>query len=854
MTDLGHPLLSAAVLVAGEDEWLFTGRLSVRTHPWLADHVVGEDVVVPGTVFVELAVRAGDEVGCDVLDELAVEAPLVLPARHGATIQVRLGRGGPLPGFGLLAPRRRGGRLSRGPGTRPACSAPARRRRDRPSGRRRRGTDRRRRFYEGLRELRFAYGPAFRGLRAAWRLGDEVFAEVVPPEAVPGTEGFVLHPALFDAALHAVWLGAVEPEEGTGRGLVPFLWTGVALRATGASVLRVRVRSTGRDAVSLAATDQGGVPVVTAESLVLRPAATASTTPDDLYEVAWRPVGPLPDDEVDLVVLDGLPPVGERSDLVAVRCAAPEDRPVPARTHELLHTVLRLLQSWLSAEGGRRGRAPGGAADGVVDQAAVWGLVRSAQAENPGRFVLADVDDDPRTAVALRRALLLDEPQLRVVGGEVFVPRLARVAVPETAAPDFGDRTVLLTGASGALGALFARHLVTVHGVRDLALVSRRGGDAPGAADLAAELAGSGARVDWYACDLGDRDAVADLVGGLDLSAVVHAAGVLDDGVVASLDAERLDAVLRPKVDAAWHLHETTTGLAAFVLFSSAAGALGTAGQGNYAAANSFLDGLAAHRHALGLPATALAWGLWASGMGATLDRVDLARMERTGLAPIPTEDGLRLFDAAVGTRLPALAPVKLDTKALRGHDVPPLLRALARTPARRGAGSGTTTGGGTDLARRLAAVGPAERGGVVLALVREQVAHVLGHSDPGTVVPGRAFKDIGFDSLTVIELRNRIGEVTGLRLPPTLAFDHPTPAALAAFLVTEFDGASGGGDAPVVVTTRPADEPLAIVGMSCRYPGGVRSPEDLWRLVEEGVDAVSGFPTDRGWDVEGLY
>ncbi|MFD6556260.1 type I polyketide synthase, partial [Streptomyces sp. NPDC058398] len=411
------------------------------------------------------------------------------------------------------------------------------------------------------------------------------------------------------------------------------------------------------------------------------------------------------------------------------------------------------------------------------------------------------------------------------------------------------------------------RHLVAEHGVRSLLLVSRRGGDAPGAAELTAELTANGADVTWAACDVADRDAVRALLTGpgQSLSAIVHTAGVLDDGIIGSLTPERLDAVFRPKVDAALNLHdlagELSGDLSAFVLFSSVAGILGTPGQANYAAANTFLDALAEHRRSVGLRATSLAWGLWAqdseSAMTGSLDHTDLTRIKRMGLAAIPPTDGLRMFDAALAVDRAAVAPIRLDTSAFRdgpGQPVPPVLRGLVRVaPVRRTA----RTAPKGSLGRRLAGLSEVEREQVVLDLVRTQVAAVLGHAAAQSVGADDSFKDIGFDSLTAVELRNRLNSAVGMRLPATLVFDYPNPLTLARFLTAE---AAGAGEAAAVVPatlstpTGTADEPIAIVGMACRYPGGVRSPEDLWQLVSSGGDAVSGFPEDRGWDVERLY
>ncbi|MFJ1709954.1 beta-ketoacyl synthase N-terminal-like domain-containing protein, partial [Kitasatospora sp. NPDC088346] len=306
---------------------------------------------------------------------------------------------------------------------------------------------------------------------------------------------------------------------------------------------------------------------------------------------------------------------------------------------------------------------------------------------------------------------------------------------------------------------------------------------------------------------------------------------------------------------------ELTAGhpLTAFVLFSSAAGTFGGLGQANYAAANVFLDALATRRRADGLPATSLAWGAWADGgMVGSLADVDVQRMSRSGVHGLSAGEGLALFDAAVTTGDALVVPIRLDLAALRAEatagTLPPLLRGLVRTPARRAVENGVPGHiAGSTLARRLTALATDEREQTVLDLVRARVAAVLGYADAEAVDAGRAFKELGFDSLTAVELRNELNGATGLRLPATLVFDYPTPGALAAFLLTELVGEAP--EAGVAVRAAGAtDEPIAIVGMACRFPGGVESPEDLWRLVSEGRDAVSGFPAGRGWDLDGLY
>ncbi|MGW7623301.1 SDR family NAD(P)-dependent oxidoreductase, partial [Streptomyces antimycoticus] len=365
------------------------------------------------------------------------------------------------------------------------------------------------------------------------------------------------------------------------------------------------------------------------------------------------------------------------------------------------------------------------------------------------------------------------------------------LTLPTTLDP---DGTVLITGGTGTLGAATARHLVAQHGARRLLLVSRRGLDAPGATELAAELTGLGARVTIAACDAADRAALAKLLETVPerhpLTAVVHAAGLLRDATVEALTSDQLDEVLWAKADAAWNLHDLTrdAGLSAFVLFSAAAGLLGAAGQGNYAAANAFLDALAAHRHAQGLPATSLAWGYWAqtTGMTGGMTDADRARLARAGMVGLETEQGLALLDIALDSGLPALAPIQLDLATLRrgAHtdDLPPLFKSLVRgaTPQ---AATGAAGPGGAAPAEAFATLTEEDRQQALLKLVRNATATVLGHDTADAIHPAQNFRELGFDSLTAVELRNRLGAATGLRLPATLVFDHPTPTAVVRLL-----------------------------------------------------------------------
>ncbi|MFI6945109.1 SDR family NAD(P)-dependent oxidoreductase [Streptomyces sp. NPDC050422] len=874
----GHPLLGAVVSLADSGGVVLTGRVSVSAQPWLADHVVGGSVVFPGTGFVELAVRAGDQVGCESLDELMLQSPLVLPERGAVALQVEVGAADAsgrrpvsihsrrddqpdqpwtLHAAGVLAATTADPApfdLAAWP---PAASTPI-------------DTDG---VYEALAAAGLAYGPAFRGLTGAWRAGTEVFAEVgLPDRARPGAAAFGLHPALLDASLH----GSVFTDlfaEATGP-VLPFVWTGVRLHASGAARLRVRIAPDGAGAIALSVADETGRPVLSVDSLVLREvtarqlAAARAVAHESLFALDWAelPSAAQESGPADWATLRADGPVPE-SVVLRSRHAGTDPGSVRAATTE----ILAALQHWLADDRYTASRlliATHGAVartgephEDVPDLAgaAVWGLVRSAQAENPGRFVLADLDDLADDAQAAA-ALATGESQALVRGTAVYGARLTRLTDdPETRVrPDFGTGTVLVTGATGALGRLVARQLVEIHGVRSLLLVSRRGIDAPGAAEFRAELQGLGAEVTVEACDVADRDALTALVAGVPLTGVVHLAGVLDDALIASLTPQSLDTVLRAKADAALHLHELTRDreLSAFVLFSSATGVLGVPGQANYGAANALLDALATHRRAHGLPAQSLAWGLWASGMSGTLTDADLQRMSRTGIGALTSAYGLDLFDRALTVDAPVVLPIRLDVRTLAeaGDALPPLFRKLVRVRARRTAASAPEAAGA--LRGRLAGLDRDEQESILLDLVRTQVAVALGYPGPDAVDGTRAFSELGFDSLTAVEFRNAVSAAAEVRLPATLAFDYPSPRALARHLLDELgDSISESRPTNAAVASGSSEsDPIVIVSMACRYPGGVRTPEQLWQLVADRVDAVSAFPANRGWDTGRIY
>ena len=416
--------------------------------------------------------------------------------------------------------------------------------------------------------------------------------------------------------------------------------------------------------------------------------------------------------------------------------------------------------------------------------------------------------------------------------------------------------TVLITGGTGTLGGLVARHLVTAHGVKHLLLISRQGPAAAGAEALRHELETAGAEVTIVGCDASDREALRLLLEAIPaaqpLTAVFHAAGTLDDGMLPALTPERLDKVLAPKLDAAWHLHELTRDqdLAAFVLFSSLSGLFGAAGQANYAAANAFLDALSHHRQAHGLAASSLAWGYWsqASGLTGRLQAADIARMRRGGLLPLSSEQGLTLLDAALERSEALVVPARFDLGVIAAlGELPALLRSLVHT--RRTA----TNTAASSFAQRLLALPQSEREHALLDLVRREAATVLALTSPSELEIDRPLVEIGLDSLMAVEIRNRLAAAIGQKLPATLLFNHPTAAALSRYLTTLFTGRASVPQPVPLVAPASDDEPVAIVAMGCRFPGGVRTPEELWSLLCEGGDAISGFPDNRGWDLGGL-
>ncbi|UGT60380.1 type I polyketide synthase [Nocardia asteroides] len=922
LSRVDHPFVGAGMDVGDGRGWLFTGRLSLDSHPWLVDHAVLGTVLFPGTGFLEWAFTAGSRVGAELVEELTLQKPLALAERGAVQLQLWLteSNANGRRTFDIYSRPETSGELEAGQWTHHATGVLSVDTAHQQSASGASvwppvgavvvdvGS-----VYERLAGIGVVYGRAFRGLRSAWRLGEEVFAEVeVDSDHVQRSREFGLHPALFDAAFHLA-LGVLGAAGESGRTPLLFSWSGVRLRVAGVSRLRVRVVAVGPDVYRLTGWDESGAVVVGVESLTARvvdPAALAVArgSYDDLYRLDWQRIDIDPEgDALCVAVLDagdrgsntqtdpvgGVPAdrytdLGELSAAVAAGAQLPDVVVVPLPATTALPDIgvadtgvgvvsgvkantdrlLGLFQAWLGercwegrrlvvvTEAGSVTRA-GEVPDLTV--APLAGLVRSAAAEHPGRFAVIDLDDEQSSRRALPALLRVgDEPELAVRAGSVFVPRLS--PVPATT-PENGRRrgidpesTVLITGGTGGLGALLARHLVIEHGVGHLLLVSRRGPDAEGARRLLSELAELGCRAESIACDIADRDSLARLLAAIPrqhpLSAVFHVAGVLDDGAIESLDRDQVEKVLRPKLDAAWHLHELTASLelAEFTMFSSAAPLLGGPGQGNYAVANAFLDALARYRTAHGLPGQSLAWGLWAhtggGGMHEQLDIIERRRAERRirtrlGLVPIPARRGMELFDLARHRPDPLLVPMSVDTTAWQTQARTATAPAAARNLIPRTHHDHSSA----SLAQRLAGIPETEWDTLLLTEVRTHVATVLNHDSPHDIGPDRAFKELGFDSLGAVDLRNRLSRSTGLPLPATLVFDHPTPTAVATHLrrqLSSVDGhsvsRSGAGERSLIDGLDTVESMLTALAATQRVEGHL---EQRLRSFGSKVDAL---------------
>ncbi|MFD8011282.1 SDR family NAD(P)-dependent oxidoreductase [Streptomyces sp. NPDC058955] len=808
-----HPLLATLVELPDGQGLVATGRVGIDTHAWLAGYLLEDKVVLPSVAVLDLVLSTGELLGLDHLEELTLDAPVVLPEEGGVDLRVQIS-GADEAGdhtvsvhtrVGGVWTRRAIGVMNASPGA-PAVE------RHTVAASERVGGENLDRLTERLGGAGYEHDGVFRSVRAFSVPGDGVVEVLTDLPDDVGVDGYGFHPALLAAALDG---GLAQSSQET---LVPLRCTDVRLHTTGATRASVRLVAREDGGVAVSALDGTGLPFLTVGSLTTRPLTEA-----DLALPSGGPLHPplvlewtepaAPADAADVSDVSDVPDV-ETLTVEAVPGTGPEA--VPEAAHATALRTLRAVQQWLEREqdsGSRLVVLSGGAVatghgDDVTDLAAatVWGLVRAAQNEHPDRLVLLDHDNTRASLdavdAAVRTAVATGEAQLTLRDGRCLVPRLVPAAEggAETPRLDPGG-TVLVTGGTGTLAAHIARHLVTRYGARHLLLVSRRGPAAPEADRIRDELTGLGAHVTIAACDVGDRDELAAVLADVPdehpLTAVVHTAGVLDDATVANLTPEQVRTALRPKIDAAWHLHELTADadLAAFVLFSSAAGTLGTPGQANYAAANTWLDALAHHRRAQGRPAVSLAWGLWtdASEMTGALGEGDVDRLNTTGLRPLSVGDALGLFDAALrDAGHPHLVLARVDRGAMRRHArdgaLPVLFERLAPGRPRQ------ADAGGAALAERLRGLDDKRRVQALLDLVRGHIAATLGHRSAADVAPGQALKELGFDSLTAVMLRNRLSAATGLRLATTLVFDYPSATAIANHLNDCFGDAGGTG------------------------------------------------------------
>ncbi|SCF11063.1 Acyl transferase domain-containing protein [Micromonospora haikouensis] len=866
LADAGHPLLGAVLPVAGTGQVVCTGRVAVATHPWLVAPDADGPALLPATALLDLFAHLGVLLDLPTVERLRVPAPVPLPAdlsvdvqvtvdapdehpRRVARCHVRAGDGQPWREVAeaVLAPADH----QAGPAAAAAAWPPAG---ARPVDL---DTPQRRALADGL-------------ARAAWVAGDRLCVDVRLPEDArdADAERYAVHPLVLDAALRLLPLAGFALAAGEVARLTPTDWAGVRVHATGAHALRVVLAPAGADAVTLSAVDDAGAPVLDVERVVLRTVAAPTlagpapaAAPAGLYAVDWLPAAAPATPVPAWALADGAPPAGPLPPLLVLRVGDGDPAaPVPDRAHAVGLDTLGVLQRWLADPRAESTRLAVAVRDGDPAHATVAGLVRVAQAEHPDRFLLLRLDAADDAGIRTALAVGPDEPEVAVRDGRALLPRLRPAEPPAGGSPApavdcagplpaLAGGTVLVTGGTGGIGRHVATHLATAHGVAELVLVSRTGRHA----DWMDALTAAGTTVRVVAADVADRaalDAVLAPLAGR-LTAVVHAAGATDDALLTGLDAARWERALRSKVHGAWHLHELTAGLdlAAFVLFSSASAVFGSPGQGNYAAGNAFLDALAAHRRAHGLPATALAWGLWATpeGMAGALTAADLARLARGGTRPLDTAAGLALFDAALHADRPALVPIGLDLAAVRAAgEAPALLRALLPPPPRRAVNADPAPASAAGFADRLAGRTEPERAAALLDLVRARCATVVGHAGGEQIEPRRPFKDLGFDSLMAVELSNRLSAATGVRLAPHAVFNHPTPELLAAHLHARLLGTTAAEVADAATVA--ADEPVAVVAMACRFPGGIGSPEQLWRLLDGGGDVIGDLPTDRGW------
>ncbi|MGW0495874.1 amino acid adenylation domain-containing protein [Streptomyces sp. NPDC003007] len=911
----GHPLLGGGVEIAGTELSLFTNVVATDQPEWVQEHRVMDTVLLPGTAFFELIRAAGDaahEGEWDVSD-VVFAWPLVIPPGTPVRLQVTVGQavGGSRPVKVYSAPEGADGawQLHVEGSLTPADAAdgaavtagplP-------PGGAEPLDVSA---LYRELDSVGYGFGPNFQGIKEAWQTEGAVWARVALSESArQSAAGYALHPALLDSAMQSLLMTQRLRNPDSEDVFVPFEAERLSVRVKGLAEVWVRVAEfelgDGEFWGSLDIHDSDGRHVGHLHRLharridraVLRRLAAAGVD-RFRFDVDWRHV------DTENVELGGawgmLAPAGDvpwarevktllaragiqmirvqdledAEDLDGLVCLWDSDAQVPDQAHALAARALEQLQEAIGTEFRTplvwvTRRAVGTGADDMVSgpgAGPLWGLMRTARNEHPELSLrLIDIGGEEADRKALPAALMLEaEPECAIRDGEVLVPQLLRggeeASVPaqqrQFVRP---DGAVLVSGGVGGLGRRVAGWLAGTHGVRDLVLTSRRGMAAPGAQALVDELSELGTTATVVACDVADRDDVAAVMALFTekrpLRGVVHAAGVLDDGVLTDLTPERLDAVFRPKVDGLWHLHELTQDreLDFFVMFSSISSVVGTPGQGNYAAANAFMDALAHLRRAKGLPATSVAFGPWeGDGMAAGLSEFDRARFAQLGLDRLAPDEGLELFELAARSGLPLTMAAALDVNRVQRYfedrsGIPPLFRALLRSNA----DGDSRAGDGTDLRKLLGEASPDEYPAVVLSTVRAEVAKTLGFASPEAVGVDLPLRDIGFDSLSAVLMRNQLANLTGLPLPARIAFEHPHLISLSDFLLAKLlevglDAASGPGIGAAATEAADAAGPdLSAAQRGClhsdlRFDNAVAAPE---RPSAVFVTGATGF------------